>query len=229
MRTSIVILGRSAALSAVVVLAAMAGSATPARADHCAATMPPHPRDARGFTFTARVVRIDGSDTSITPTITFAVEQVYAGGGGAGLEAGRDLAVVTSPCGGIEILGIAVEDVVLMSSSTLTDGPSTYNSAIWRISGDRLRLFALSGADAWPTSDRRLQEADTLRKALFLVAPGVMLPPDTATAATATAAGANANPNGENPLRPFAMIGLASLLASVVWLTTSGVRHRSEH
>lgn len=215
MRTAIVIRGRSAALSALLVLAAMAGSATPARADHCAPTMPAHPRDAGGFTFTARVVRIEGVDTSTTPTMTFAVEHVYSGAGGDGPEAGRDLAVVAGACGGIEILAMAVGDKVLLSSSTLTDGPSTFNSAVWRISEGRLRLLALRGTDVWPTSDRRLLAADTLREALALVATGVVIPPDTGTAATATP-----SPNDEPSLLPFATSGLASLLASVVWLTT---------
>ena len=215
MRAAIVILGRSAALAAVLVLAAMAGSARPARADHCAPEMPAHPGEVRGFTFTARVVAIEGVDTSVTPTITFSVDRVYAGAGRAGLEAGRNLAVVVGACAGIEILGMAVGDDVLVSSNTLTDGPSTYNAAVWRITRGRLRLLALRGTEVWPTSDRRLQAADTLREALALVAPGVVAPPDTATAATA-----RPSSNGGPPLLPFSMIGLASLLASAAWLTT---------
>lgn len=218
MRTAIVILGRSAALSAVLALAAMAGSATPARADHCAPTMPAQPRDTRGFTFTARVVAMDGVGTTIRPTITFAVEQVYAGAGRAGLETGRDLAVVANACSGIDILGMNVGDEVLVSSSTLTDGTSTFNSAIWRIRGGRLRLLALGGAEIWPTSDRRLLAADTLREALALVAPGVVVPPDTATGATAKPSSAERWP----ALPSFAILGLAALLVSVAWLT---IRH----
>ncbi len=210
----LLILGQSAALSALLAVAALA-TAGSVLADHCGATMPAHPLDTSGFTFTARVVRIEGIDSSITPTITFAVERVYAGAGRTGLEAHRELAVVAGACGGIEILGMAVGDEVLVSSSTLTDGSSTFNSAIWRISGERLLLLALRGAEAWPTSDRRLQAADTLREALTLVAPGVVLPPDTATAATATP-----SPNGEPALHLVAIVGLASLLASVAWLTT---------
>lgn len=110
-------------------------------ADHCAPEMPAHPREVRGFTFTARVVAIEGVDVIVTPTITFAVERVFAGAGRDGLEAGRGLAVVVGACAGIEILGMAVGDELLVSSSTLTDGPSTFNSAIWRIRDGRLRLL----------------------------------------------------------------------------------------
>lgn len=218
MRFTLLRRGRSTALSAALAAAGLA-TAGSVLADHCAPEMPAHPRDARGFTFTARVVRMEGVDTSVTPTITFAVEQVYAGAGRDSLEAGRDLAVVAGGCGGIEILGMAVGDEVLVSSSTLTDGPSTFNSAVWRITGGRLRLLTFGGMEVWPTSDRRLQRADTLREALALVAPGVVVPPDTATAATATP-GAERGP----ALPAFALIGLASLLASVAWLTNRHTR-----
>lgn len=213
---STLILGRSAAFSAVLTIAALA-TAGSVLADHCAPEMPAHPREVRGFTFTARVVAIEGVGTSVTPTITFAVDHVYAGAGRDGLEAGSDLAVVSNACSGIDLLGMNVSDQVLVSSGTLTDGTSTYNTAIWRISGGRLRLLALPGAKAWPTSDKRVQAADTLREALALVAPGVVAPPDTAAATTAPTI-----PYGEPPLLALGTIALASLLVSLAWLT---VRH----
>ncbi len=213
MRSILLILGRAAALSAVLVAAPLA-TAGSVLADHCAPEMPAHPREVRGFTFTARVVALEGVGTVVTPTIRFAVDHVYAGAGVAGLERGRDLAVVTSACGGIEILGMSVGDQVLVSSNTLTDGPSTVNSAVWKIAAGHLRLLTFGEPGAWPTSDRRIQAADTLREALALVAPGVVVPPDTATAA-ATAPGPT--PDGEPPLLPFALVGSVSLLVSAAW------------
>lgn len=218
MRAAILILGRSAALTAVLIVAALA-TAGSLLADHCAPEMPAHPREVRGFTFTARVVAIEGVGTSVTPTIRFAVEQVYADAGGAGLEAGRELAVVVNACSGIDILEMNVGDDVLVSSSTLTDGTSTFNSAVWRIREGRLRLLALRGTAVWPTNDRRLQAADTLREALALVAPGVIVPPDTAMAASAIATPSAAR---RPALLSFATLGLAALVVSVAWLT---IRH----
>jgi hypothetical protein len=65
-----------------------------------------------------------------------------------------------------------------MSTAVLEGtGPSTWNSAIWRADGERLQLAVLrSEIDRiWFTDDRRIEDADTVREALALVAPEALV------------------------------------------------------
>jgi hypothetical protein len=166
------------------------GVPEPASAEFCRPVMPDHARDARGYTFRARisVIRLEGSDPSLT-YVTMAIDKVYANRDSQRLRAGTRIEVYSNPCDGFALLGLQVNDEILMSTKYLEagDGPGTWNTALWRIDGDRLRLAVLTGEGfdkIWFTTDRRIAEADTLREALALVAPAAVGMPDTATIGT---------------------------------------------
>jgi hypothetical protein len=166
------------------------GGPEPVLAEYCRPVMPDHARDARGYTFRARItdIRMEGTDPSLT-YVTMAIEKVYANRDSQRLRAGTSIEVYSNPCDGFALLGIEVNDEILMSTKYLEagDGPGTWNTALWRVEGERLRLAVLKGGDfgkVWYTADRRIANADTLREALALVAPSAIGIPDTATDGT---------------------------------------------
>lgn len=163
------------------------GGPEPVLAEYCRPVMPDHARDARGYTFRASItgIRLEGTDPSLT-YVTMAIEKVYANRDSQRLRAGTSIEVYSNPCDGFALLGLEVNDEILMSTKYLEDGegPRTGTTALWHVDGDRLRLAVLNGEEfekIWFTADRRIANADTLREALALVAPEASGMPDTAT------------------------------------------------
>lgn len=149
--------------------------------------MPDHASDARGHTFRATItgIRLEGSRPAHT-YITMAIRKVYADRDRLRLRAGSTIEVYSNPCDGFGLLGLDVNDEILISTAFLDagDGPATWNTALWHVRGDRLRLAILQGPAydrIWFTTDRRIASADTVREALALVAPDAIGMPDTAT------------------------------------------------
>ncbi|MBA3779527.1 MAG: hypothetical protein H0X16_09570 [Chloroflexi bacterium] len=149
--------------------------------------MPDEAADARGSTFIGTVINIRVIQREYTARlISFDVERVYAGGSvrampGIGLPrqelaAGKSATLYANPCDGIR--GLRVGDSALVSTADLDD-PQTWTSAVWRLSDGRAKLIRMAEA----LGDVRLEEADTVERALALVAPGALSMPDTSTAA----------------------------------------------
>lgn len=163
------------------------GVPEPVSAEYCRPVMPDHARDARGYTFRARITDIRTEVESFPLTyITMAIEKVYANRDSQRLRAGASIEVYSNPCDGFGLLGLEVTDELLMSTKHLEagDGPGTWNTAVWHVDGDSLRLAVLNRREfgkIWYTADRRVAKADTLREALALVAPNAIGMPDTAT------------------------------------------------
>jgi hypothetical protein len=182
---------RSMVLAVLFIGLAFAGSLgipAPASAEYCRPAMPDHARDARGYTFRASItgIRVEGDSPGET-YVTMAVKKVYANRDSERLRAGMSIDVYSNRCDGFGLLGLEVDDEVLISTKYLEagDGPSTWNTALWQIEGDSLRLAILKSGEfgrIWFTADRRIAKADTLREALALVAPEAVGMPDTATA-----------------------------------------------
>jgi hypothetical protein len=186
-------MARSAAVGILLLgLAVVGGLAVPepVSAEYCRPVMPDHARDARGYTFRAKITGIRTEVKSFTLTyVTMAIDKVYANRDYQGLRAGRSIEVYSNPCDGFALLGLEVNDQILMSTQYLEagDGPGTWNTALWHVDGDRLRLAVLKGEEfdkIWYTADRRIAKADTLREALALVAPSAIGMRDTATEGT---------------------------------------------
>jgi hypothetical protein len=154
----------------------------------CRQAMPDHASDASGYTFRATVTGFRLQGEPWDPPLTFirlAIKRVYANRDSELLQAGATIEIYSNPCDGFGQLGLAVRDEILMSTAWIDGGDtSTWNTAVWHVHGDRLRLAILQGEDVgkiWYTADRRIAEADTLREALALVAPDGLGVPDTAT------------------------------------------------
>ena len=193
-----------------IVLAVAIGNPEPVAAEYCRPAMPDHPQDASGSTFQATVTRIrtEGHSPALT-YITMTVGAVYADKDGDRLRAGASIELFSNPCDGFGFVRLEVGDRVLMSTAYLGagDGPSTWNTAVWRIKGERLRLLLPRGQGyekLWFTSDRRILHADTLREALDLVAPNAIGIPDSAT-------GPRQSP--PIPIWPLAAAGIGALVA----------------
>lgn len=166
-------------------LGIVGATAPPAQAEFCRWAMPDHPSDAKGYTFEAQVVSIRSEGAGPT-YIAMAVSSVYANRDSDRLARGRTIELGSNPCDGFGLLGLDEGDEVLMSTAFLEagDGPGTWNTAVWRRDGRRLRLLVLDGpgfGKVWSTSDRRIASADTTREALALVAPAAFGMPDTDT------------------------------------------------
>lgn len=179
--------GRAIAAALILALSTTAVLApAPAEAEFCRPVMPDHPADARGDTFEATVV--DFYETGTGPTYTYVVLdvlKVYAAQSDR-LRAGRRIDVYINGCDGIGLLGFGPGDRLLISTKALDegDGPATWNSAVWRREEGTLDLLVVSTPEVqkvWYTSDRRIEEATTLREALALVAPGTLGVPDSST------------------------------------------------
>lgn len=159
----------------------------PVAAEYCRPVMPDHAHDASGYTFRATIaaVRVKGGAARLT-YIAMAVDKVYANRDSIHLRAGSTIEIYSNPCDGFGLLGLAVGDDVVMSTGSLeaVDGPATWNTAVWRVTGNGLHLLVLNVPPfekAWYTADRRIAHADTLRQVLALVAPGAVGVPNTAT------------------------------------------------
>lgn len=163
------------------------GSPGPVAAEYCRPVMPDHPLDASGYTFRATIaaVRAKGGSPRLT-YITMAIDKVYADRDSGRLRAGATIEIYSNPCDGFGLLGLAVGDDIVMSTGALeaADGPATWNTALWRVTGNGLHLLVLNVPPfekAWYTADRRIAHADTLREVLALVAPTAVGVPNTAT------------------------------------------------
>ena len=199
------------------------GVPEPVSAEFCRRVMPDHARDVRGYTFRARItdIRLEGNDPSLT-YITMAIEKVYANHDSQRLRAGTNIEVYSNPCDGFGLLGLEVNDEILMSTKFLEadDGPGTWNTAVWRVDGDRLRLALLEGGEfgkIWFTADRRIAKADTLREALALVAPSAIGMPDTATEVVR---------NSRVPAWPALLAGVCAFVLAT--LALHGTRSRQD-
>lgn len=197
------------------VLVGSLGVPEPVSAEFCRPVMPDHARDARGFTFRARItgIRLEGNDPSLT-YVTMAIQKVYANHDSQRLRAGASIEVYSNPCDGFGLLGFEVNDEILMSTKHLEagGGPGTWNTALWQVDGDRLRLAVLKGAEfgkIWYTADRRIAKADTLREALALVAPSAIGMPNTATEGVM---------NSRVPAWPALLAGLCALVLATLAL-----------
>jgi hypothetical protein len=195
----------------VIVLALAVGALTPDRllAEYCRPVMPDHASDATGFTFRARVAGVGAGDPP--SLVTLNVQKVYANAGSKALRVGKSIQLYSNACDGFALLGFAVGDEILISSRSLTsNGPSTWNTAVWRVADGRLHLLVLdhspSDAKVWYTNDRRIADAHTVREALALVAPGAGGFPETAT-----------DPASGRPEVPplLVLVGLSALLLTV--------------
>ncbi len=201
------------------VLVGSLGVPEPVSAESCRPVMPDHARNARGYTFRARItdIRLEGNDPSLT-YITMAIEKVYANQDSERLRAGASIEVYSNPCDGFGLLGLEVKYEILMSTKYLEagDGPGTWNTALWQVDGDRVRLAVLKGEEfdkIWYTTDRRIAKADTLQEALALVAPRAIGMPDTATEVVR---------NSLVPAWPALLAGIGALI-----LATLGLRGRN--
>lgn len=190
-------------------------------AEFCVFRMPQKAVDVRGDTFLGDVtnIRVDGESPPIV-YVTFAVDKVYARTEASPLAAGRTIEIYSNPCDGFATLDFDVGDRVLMSTAYLDRGdrPATWNTAMWIVTGEDLRLALPTGDDyldddgqvsprIWTTDDRRIAAADTVREALRLVAPGA---PDTSTVAVPVD-----DPVAGAP--PWLALLIASLAASVTF------------
>lgn len=199
-------------VGSILALGLLGATAATAQAEFCRPVMPDHARDARGFTFEARVVSIrkEGDSPPLT-YISMAVSKVYANHGSDRLAKGRTIELYSNSCDGFGLLRLDEGDEVLMSTASLEadDGPSTWNTAVWRRDGGRLSLLVLHGdgfEKVWFTSDRRIVGAHTTRQALALVAPAALGMPDTATEPIES---------GPTPVPPVLVAGLVGLLMAV--------------
>ncbi len=155
------------------------GVPQPAAAEYCRQAMPDRAAETRGYTFRAVVtgIRVEGQDPGLA-YVTLAIQQLYANRDSALLAAAGSIELYSNGCDGFGLLGLQPGDDILMSTAVLDGaGPSTWNSAIWRTDGDRLQLAVLrSEIDRiWFTDDRRIEDADTVREALALVAPEALV------------------------------------------------------
>ena len=175
------------AASTVLAMGLVAVLVDPAHAEYCRPVMPLHARDVRGYTFEARVtaVRVEPAESDVT-YITMAVAKVHAKPTDRPPDAAplvhQTIELYSNPCDGFALFGLEVGSDILMSTYSLED-PVTTNTAVWRRDGMRLHLLDLRGTGVdrfWVTSDRRIDEANTVPEALALVA-GAVAPPDTAT------------------------------------------------
>jgi hypothetical protein len=188
------------------VLLATALNMNVVRAEYCRSVMPGRPSDARGFTFRAHVVEIRESETEAPlSVVALDVAKVYANAGSPALRVGGRIELYSNPCDGFALLDFRPGEELLVSTATLAgNGPSVWNTAVWRFERAKLRLLALgTQAKYWYTGDRRIAAADTLREALALVAPRAIAAPDTATEGTT---------NRGQPFLPLASLGLIALI-----------------
>ena len=161
----------------------MAATAVPVQAEFCRSAMPDQASDATGYTFEAQVVAIRSEWNRSGPVyITMAVSHVYANRDSDRLAPGRPIELTSNLCDGFGLLGLHQGDEILMSTAFLEsgDGPSTWNTAVWRRNREELDLvmLRLEGFDqVWFTGDRRIADAKTIEQALALVAPGATFVP----------------------------------------------------
>jgi hypothetical protein len=195
------------------VLAAGLIAAHPVAAEPtCRQVMPDHASDASGYTFRATVTgfRLQGERPPLT-FITLAIKKVYANRDSDQLQAGATIEIYSNLCDGFGQLGLEVRDEILMSTAWLDGGnTSTWNTAVWHVHGNRLRLAILKGEDfgkIWYTADRRIADADSLLEALALVAPDALGVPDTATETTR---------KSPVPVWPFFLAGVYAVLLSAL-------------
>ncbi len=193
------------------------GAAAPAMAELCRPVMPDRAEDARGFTFSATVLGIE-VDAQNDPLefVSLAIHEVYANRGSEQLRAGQIIRLYSNGCDGFALIGIGDGDRILMSTANLEqdNGPSTWNTAVWRNERGHLRLAVLTGEEfprVWFTDDRRIAKADTVREALALVAPGAAGMPTTSTEVPASRSSAS--------IWPWiaGVIGLVGCAVLLVW------------
>ncbi len=189
-----------------VVVGVMSATAGPAKAEFCRPVMPEHASDATGYTFDAQVVAIRADLTSSGLThIAMAVSHVYANRDSARLAGGHPIDLTSNLCDGFGLLGFHQGDEILMSTAFLEagDGPSTWNTAVWRRHGEELDLLVLHGQGfdrVWFTNDRRILDAKATEQALALVAPGAIPAPGDDT----------------DPIDPGGVLWLAAVVAAIV-------------
>ena len=205
---------------ALAAVAASFGAPQPAAAESCRQVMPDQAADTRGYTFRATVtgVRVEGRDPGLH-FVTLAIRQLYANRDSTLLASAGSIELSSNACDGFALVGLQPGDDILMSTAVLAGaGPSTWNAAIWRVDGERLQLAVLrSEIDrVWFTDDRRIEDADTVREALELVAPEAL---------GAFDAMARQPVGDDGPTSTLVLAGAASAaLATLLWVA---VRRRS--
>jgi hypothetical protein len=157
----------------------------------CQAYMPNSPTDAMGFTFIGIVTAV-GPERAGGPTwLFFNVEDVLADhglpntGNNMVLRPGAPLKLLDQGCD--RPYGFAVGERYLYSTSVLNDTHSGKMVA-WHVKGDEAHVLIMYPQHL-PENAAVFAAADTLEKAVKLIAPGASLPPTSTASAPARSSG----------------------------------------
>jgi len=171
---------------AALALVGLLGRPGPVTGEYCRPVMPDHAYDATGYAFRATIAAIHVEGKARLTFVKMAVDRVYANRDSRRLQPGGTIDIYSNACDGFGLLGLTIGDDVVMTTGALEapEGPSTWNTALWRVTGNGMDLLILGGKGferVWYTADRRIAAADTLGAVLTLVAPAAVGAPDTAT------------------------------------------------